>query len=68
MNLGKKFYLKLAADAARDVGNARDKDGVLYVQKEMIGSGMALKFERSVGGVEVVPSASGNCGEVPREF
>lgn len=31
MNPGKKFSLKLAANVLREVGNAREKDGVSYI-------------------------------------
>lgn len=30
-NLGKHFFLKLAANAVRDVASQQDKDGVPYV-------------------------------------
>lgn len=43
-NPGKTFYLKLAADVMREVGNARDKEGVSLTRKAMIGCGMALNF------------------------
>lgn len=43
-NPGKKFYLKLAADVIREVENERDKDGVSFTRKAMIGCGMALNF------------------------
>lgn len=40
---GKTFYLKLAAAVGREVCNERDKDGVPYVRKAMMGSSIALK-------------------------
>jgi len=41
-NPGERFYLKLAAAVVREVNNERDKDGISYSRKEMMGSGMAL--------------------------
>lgn len=43
-NPGKTFYLKLTASVIREVENQRDKDGVSYVRKAIIGSGMALNL------------------------
>lgn len=43
-NPGKKFYVKLAAAVVREVENEKDKDGVSYVRKAMMGCGMALNL------------------------
>ena len=41
-NPGKAFFLRMAADAVRDVNAMRDKDGLSYARKDMIMCGMAL--------------------------
>ena len=41
-NPGKSFFLKLAADAVRDVNRQRDGDGLTYARKAMILRGLAL--------------------------
>ena len=43
-NLGKTFYLKLSAAVIREVENEKDSDGVSFVRKAMIGSGMGLNL------------------------
>lgn len=43
-NPGKRFYLKLAADVIKEVDNERDKNGVSFTRKAMIGCGMALNL------------------------
>lgn len=41
-NPGKHFFLKLAADAVRDVNRQRDENRLTYVRKAMILCGLAL--------------------------
>lgn len=41
-NPGKLFFLRLAADAVRDVNRQRDSDGLSFARKAMIMTGMAL--------------------------
>ena len=41
-NLGKRFFLELAANAVRDVNGASHKDGVYYSRRAMIRCGLAL--------------------------
>ena len=43
-NPGKTFYLKLSAAVIREVENEKDSDGVSFVRKAMIGSGMGLNL------------------------
>lgn len=43
-NPGKHFFLKLAADAVREVNEQRDKDGVQYARKAMKMTGMSLNL------------------------
>jgi len=43
-NPGKTFYLKLAAAVVREVNEERDKDGVSFCRKAMMGCGMALNL------------------------
>jgi hypothetical protein len=42
MNPGKEFFLRLAADAVRDVNLMRDENGLTYSRKAMIRCGLAL--------------------------
>lgn len=41
-NPGKRFFLRLAADAVRDVNAQRDENGLSFAYKAMIRTGMAL--------------------------
>lgn len=43
-NPGKAFFLRLAADAVREVNNQRDKNGVPYARKAMIMTGISLNL------------------------
>lgn len=43
-NPGKGFFLRLAADAVREVNAQRDKNGVQYARKAMIMTGMSLNL------------------------
>ena len=40
-NRGKKFFVLLAKQAAQDVNNQRDADGMTYARKAMIKCGMS---------------------------
>lgn len=46
-NPGKSFFLKLAADAVREVNSERDADGLTYARKAMIKCGLS----KNVNGV-----------------
>ena len=41
-NPRKRFFLKLASDADRDVNGQRDKNGLSYARKAMIRTGMGM--------------------------
>lgn len=43
-NPGKRFFLRLAADAVREVNGQRDKNGVQYARKAMMMCGMSLNL------------------------
>ncbi|CDF38688.1 unnamed protein product [Chondrus crispus] len=43
-NPGKGFFLKLAANAVREVNNQRDKNGVSFARKSMIRTGLSLNL------------------------
>ena len=43
-NPGKTFFLKLAADAVRDINAQQDKNGLSYARKAMIRTGMGLNL------------------------
>ena len=45
INLGKKKFLKLAADSVRDVNGARHKDEMLYSHRVMMRCGLSLNSE-----------------------
>lgn len=42
VNSGKAYFLRLAADAVRDVDQQRDTDGILFVRKAMVRCGIYL--------------------------
>lgn len=44
INPGKQFFLSMAADVVRTVGQQRDKDGILYTRKALVRCGMALNL------------------------
>lgn len=44
VNPGKKFFLSMAADVVRTVGQQRDQDGILYTRKALVRCGMALNY------------------------
>ena len=41
-NPGKRFFLKLAANAVQEVNSCRDSQGLTYVRKAMIRCGLSL--------------------------
>lgn len=43
-NLGKSFFLRLAANSVHKVNAQRDKDGITYARKDMVRTGMALNL------------------------
>ena len=43
-NPGKSFFLKLAADAIRDVNLQRDENSLTYARKAMISCGLSRDF------------------------
>ncbi len=43
--LGKRFFLRLAADVIREVNMVRDKDGVSFVRKAVLQCGLGVKME-----------------------
>ena len=44
-NLGKRFFLQLAADAIQDVNQLIDSDNLSYARKSMIRCGLALGID-----------------------
>lgn len=44
INPGKTFYLRLAADAVREVNRQHDEDGLSYVRKAIIRTGLTLNL------------------------
>ena len=44
-NLGKRFFLQLAADAIQDVNQLVDSDNLSYAKKSMIRCGLTLRID-----------------------
>lgn len=67
-NAGKKYYLKLAAEVFRKVKKERDKDGVFYTRRAMIGFGMALNLNRRSEIQQLFPLLQEIVAEFPDDF